>query len=59
MVFQGQRSDKEIVEQLGSELEKKEKDDKMDSKAPDYYYRIVEEARKRHECSGLIGDERR
>jgi hypothetical protein len=43
--------EKEIVEQLGSELEKKEKDNKMDSKAPDYYYRIVEEARKRHECS--------
>ncbi len=38
-------SEKETVEQLGSELEKKEKDTHIDSKAPNYYYRIVEEAR--------------
>jgi len=39
-------SEKETVEQLGSELEKKEKDTKIDSIAPSHYYRIVEEARK-------------
>jgi hypothetical protein len=39
-------SEKETVEKLGSELEKKEKDNKIDSKAPNYYYLIVEEARK-------------
>jgi hypothetical protein len=39
-------SEKETVEQLGSELEKKEKDTKIDSKTPGYHYRIVEEARK-------------
>jgi len=53
---------------LGSELEKKEKDTKIDSKAPNYYYRIVEEARKmdyskknedRHDVAGPIDDERR
>jgi hypothetical protein len=38
-------SEKETVEQSGSELEKKEKDTHIDSKAPNYYYRIVEEAR--------------
>jgi hypothetical protein len=52
---------------LGSELEKKEKDTKIDSKAPNYYYRIVE-ARKmdyskknedRHDVAGPIDDERR
>ena len=61
-------SDKETVERLGSELEKKEKDTKIDSKAPNYYYRIVEEARKmdyskknedRHDVAGPIDDERR
>jgi hypothetical protein len=31
---------------LGLELENKEKDTKMDSKAPKYYYPIVEDARK-------------
>ena len=60
-------SDKETVERLGSELEKKEKDTKIDSKAPNYYYRIVE-ARKmdyskknedRHDVAGPIDDERR
>ena len=39
-------SDKETVERLGSELEKKEKDTNIDSKAPNYYYQIVEAARK-------------
>ena len=39
-------SENETVEQLGLELEKKEKDTKMDSKAPNYYYQIIEEARK-------------
>jgi hypothetical protein len=39
-------SEKETVEQPGSELEKKEKDTKIDSDAPSHYYRIVEEARK-------------
>ena len=39
-------SEKETVEKLGSELEEKEKDNKIDSKAPNYYYRIIEEARK-------------
>jgi hypothetical protein len=52
---------------LGLELEKKEKDTKIDSKAPNYYYRIVE-ARKMdynkknedgHDVGGLIDDERR
>jgi hypothetical protein len=60
-------SDKETVERLGSELEKKEKDTKIDSKAPNYYYQIVEEARKmyskknedRHDVAGPIDDERR
>ena len=60
-------SEKETVEQLGLELEKKEKDTKIDSKAPNYYYRIVE-ARKMdynkknedgHDVGGLIDDERR
>jgi hypothetical protein len=32
-------SEKETVEQLRLELEKKEKDTKIDSKAPNYYYR--------------------
>ena len=39
-------SENETVEQLGLELENKEKDTKMDSKAPKYYYPIVEDARK-------------
>jgi hemerythrin superfamily protein len=39
-------SEKETVEKLGSELEEKEKDNKIDSKAPNYYYLIIEEARK-------------
>jgi hypothetical protein len=52
----------------GLELEKKDKDTKIDSKAPNYYYRIVEEARKMdynrknedgHDVGGLIDDERR
>jgi hypothetical protein len=52
----------------GLELEKKEKDTKIDSKAPNYFYRIVEEARKMgynkknedgHDVGGLIDDERR
>lgn len=38
--------EKETVEQLGLELEKKEKYTEMDSKAPNYYYQIIEEARK-------------
>jgi hypothetical protein len=38
--------EKETVEQLGLELEKKEKDTEMDSKAPNYYYQSIEEARK-------------
>ena len=33
-------SEKETVELLGSELEKTEKDNGIDSKAPNYYYRI-------------------
>ena len=61
-------SEKETIEQLGLELEKKEKDTKIDSKSPNYYYRIVEEARKMdynkknedgHDVGGLIDDERR
>ena len=39
-------SEKETVEQPGSELEKKEKDTKMDSKAPNYYYPIIEKLEK-------------
>jgi len=37
---------KKPLKKLGSELEEKEKDNKIDSKAPNYYYRIIEEARK-------------
>ena len=33
-------SENETVEQLGLELEKKEKDTKMDSKAPNYYSQL-------------------
>ena len=39
-------SENETVEQLGLELEKKEKDTKMDSKAPNYYYPIIEKLEK-------------
>lgn len=39
-------SENETVVQSGLELEKKGKDTKIDSKAPNYYYPIMKEARK-------------
>jgi hypothetical protein len=39
-------SEKETVMALGSELEKREKDAGIDESKPNYYFRIIEEARR-------------
>ena len=43
-------SEREKFEQLGSELDKKEKECKIDVKTQDYYYLIINEARKLEEA---------
>jgi hypothetical protein len=44
-------SERAVIEQLGSELDKKEKECKIDVKTQDYYYRIIDEAQRLEETT--------